>query len=76
MKKDRHIGFVEAKQRTFDDSIVYGKEWVVCNTEFLDHSTYYKVVSALGKKQKLMFVHSNNIEKCIRELTAQINTAE
>ena len=64
--------FVEAKQRTFDDGIVYGKEWVICNTEFLDHSTYYKVVSAIGKSQKLLFVHSNNLAKCMQELEVQL----
>ena len=64
--------FVEAKQRTFEDSMVHGKEWVICNTEVLDHSTYYKVVSAMNKNQKLLFVHSNNMEKCIQELTMQL----
>lgn len=64
--------FVLPGQRTFDADIIRGKDYIICNTEILDHSSYYKVVAGKSKCQRLLYVHSSNIQKCILELEGQM----
>lgn len=64
--------FIPAGQNNLDDKMIGGKDYIVCNTEVLAHSCYYKILSGREKRQKLCYVHSNNIRKCLRELAQQL----
>lgn len=64
--------FLLAGQSALAGNMIRGKEIIIFNTMILDHSCYYKVISEKGKEQKLCYVHSNNIEKCIKELASQM----
>lgn len=64
--------FVSAGQNSLDDKMIRGKDCIICNTEVLAHSCYYKILSGREKRQKLCYVHSNNIQKCLRELAPQL----
>ena len=64
--------FISAGQNNLDDKMIRGKDCIICNTEVLAHSCYYKILSGREKRQKLCYVHSNNIQKCLRELAQQL----
>ena len=64
--------FISAGQNNLDDKIIRGKDYIICNTEVLAHSCYYKILSGRERRQKLCYVHSNNIQKCLRELAQQL----
>lgn len=64
--------FISAGQNSLDDKMIRGKDYIICNTEVLAHSCYYKILSGREKRQKLCYVHSNNIQKCLRELAQQL----
>lgn len=64
--------FVTAKQGTLVGNVIKGRDVIVCNTMVLDHGCYYKVVAELDRRQQLCYVHSNNIEKCLGEIVAQM----
>ena len=64
--------FITARQGAVVDKVIKGRDVIVCNTMMLDHSCYYKVVSAMGRRQKLCYVHSNNMKKCLGEIVAQV----
>lgn len=65
--------FLSARQSAQIGNVIAGKEIILCNTGFLDHPSYYKMISLKGKQQKLCYVHSNNMGKCLAELEAQLN---
>lgn len=64
--------FISAGQNSLDDKMIRGKDCIICNTEVLAHSCYYKILSGRERRQKLCYVHSNNIQKCLRELAQQL----
>lgn len=64
--------FLTARQSAQIGNVIGGKEIIVCNTAFLDHPSYYKLLSAKDKRQKLCYVHSNNMKKCLEELNGQM----
>lgn len=64
--------FISAGQNNLDDDMIRGKDCIICNTEVLAHSCYYKVLSGRERRQKLYYVHSNNIQKCLKELEQQM----
>ena len=64
--------FISAGQNSLDDKMIRGKDCIICNTEVLAHSCYYKILSGRERRQKLCYVHSNNIQKCLRELAPQL----
>lgn len=64
--------FVQPGQNSLDGSVIKGKDLIICNTQVLAHSCYYKVLSGRDRRQKLYYVHSNNIQKCLRELELQL----
>lgn len=66
--------FVPAGQNKLESEMIRGKEWIICNTGILAHSCYYKVISEKKKNQKLLYVQSSNIRRCIMELEAQLET--
>lgn len=63
--------FVACEKKNMDKEIVRGKECIICNTEILTHSCYYKAMASRKKGQKIYYVHSNNIDMCIQELQEQ-----
>lgn len=64
--------FISAGQNSLNDKMIRGKDCIICNTEVLAHSCYYKILSGRERRQKLCYVHSNNIQKCLRELAQQL----
>lgn len=64
--------FISAGQNSLDDKMIRGKDCIICNTEVLAHSCYYKILSGRERRQKLCYVHSNNIQKCLGELAQQL----
>lgn len=63
--------FLSSDAKTFPIEIIKDKEFIVCNTEILSHKAYYKMLSGRTKQQRILYVHSNNIELCLQELEAQ-----
>lgn len=63
--------FLTVDKKTFSSEIIRDKDFIVCNTEILSHTAYYKMLASRSKHQHILFVHSNNIELCIQELNAQ-----
>lgn len=63
--------YVAADVNTFPTDQIRDKEFIVCNTEILSHRNYYKMLSVRSKQQHILYVHSNNIELCLKELEAQ-----
>lgn len=64
--------FVDARRKTLDGDAVVGKDFIICNTETLNHACYFKLMAEKRKNQKLFYVRSSNIERCIWELEAQM----
>lgn len=64
--------FISAGQNSLDDNMIKGKDCIICNTEVLAHSCYNKILSGRERRQKLCYMHSNNIQKCLRELAQQL----
>lgn len=64
--------FILPGQNSLDGNMIKGKDLIICNTQVLAHSCYYKIVSGRERGQKLYYVHSNNIQKCLQELRLQL----
>lgn len=64
--------FVAAGQNCWDGEVIKGKDFIICNTEILNHACYYKVIAQKSKAQQLLYVHSNNIQRFLMELEAQM----
>ena len=64
--------FTASERRIREDDVIKGKEYIICNTEILSHADYYKLVAARDKGQKLLYVHSNNLQRCMTELEGQL----
>lgn len=63
--------YVSANQRTFVSDMINDKTYIICNTEILSHSVYYKVVANKRASQKLIYTKGCNIEKFLVELEEQ-----
>ena len=64
--------YVAAGQKSFDGSMMRGRDIIVCNTESLAHACYFKVIAEKSRRQKLLYVHNSNIDRCLKELNAQM----
>lgn len=64
--------FVGANQKSVSPDCLKGKKFIVCNTELLTHACYYKILAARNRDQKILYVHSNNLEKCMQEMERQL----
>ena len=63
--------YVSANQRAFVADMINDKAYIICNTEILSHSVYYKVVANKRAAQKLIYTKGCNIEKFLVELEEQ-----
>lgn len=63
--------YVSANQRAFVSDMINDKAYIICNTEILSHSVYYKVVANKRAAQKLIYTKGCNIEKFLVELEEQ-----
>lgn len=63
--------YVSANQRAFVSDMINDKAYIICNTEILSHSVYYKVVANKRATQKLIYTKGCNIEKFLTELEEQ-----
>lgn len=64
--------FVMADIKSFSNDLIRGKDYIICNTDMLSHASYYKIISERSKNQHLLYVHSNNLNLCIKELCMQL----
>lgn len=64
--------FVGANQKSISADCLKGKSYIVCNTELLTHACYYKILASRSRDQKILYVHSNNLERCIQEMERQL----
>lgn len=63
--------FLSAETKNMTTDLIREKEYIVCNTELLSHGTYYKLLALRKREQRIFYVHSNNMELCLRELNLQ-----
>lgn len=64
--------FLAADSRHFDISVIKNKKYLIFNTDLLQHTSYYRIMGEKRREQKVLYVHGNNVEKCMRELLMQL----
>ncbi len=64
--------FLAGNNNNFDASVLRNKRYIIFNTDILKHSSYYRIVKEKKKDQKILYVHGNNMERCLSELERQI----
>lgn len=64
--------FVGSNQKSVSPDCLRGKKFIVCNTELLTHACYYKILAVRSREQKILYVHSNNMERCMQEMERQL----
>lgn len=74
-KKIRNIfpkwKYVPAGQSTFQEQILMDRKYIICCTEVLSHSVYYKVIANKQENQALIYTRGINVEKFLMEIKAQ-----
>ena len=79
-KKIRNIfpkwKYVSAGQSTFPEQILMDRKYIICCTEVLSHSVYYKVIANKQEKQALIYTRGINVEKFLMEIKAQSETGK
>lgn len=74
-KKIRNIfpkwKYVSAGQSTFPEQILMDRKYIICCTEVLSHSVYYKVIANKQENQALIYTRGINVEKFLMEIKAQ-----
>lgn len=74
-KKIRNIfpkwKYVSAGQSTFQEQILIDRKYIICCTEVLSHSVYYKVIANKQENQTLVYTRGINVEKFLMEIKAQ-----
>ena len=63
--------YVSASQSTFPEQILIDRKYIICCTEVLSHSVYYKVIANKQGKQSLIYTRGINLEKFLMEIKAQ-----
>ena len=64
--------FLAADSRHFDVSVIKNKKYLIFNTDLLQHTSYYRIMGEKRRGQRVLYVHGNNVEKCMRELLMQL----
>lgn len=64
--------FLAGNNNNFDAAVLRNKRYIIFNTDILKHSSYYRIVKEKKKGQRILYVHGNNVERCISELEKQI----
>lgn len=64
--------FLAGNNNNFDASVLRNKRYIIFNTDILKHSSYYRIVKEKKKEQRILYVHGNNVERCMAELEKQI----
>lgn len=63
--------YVTASHTTFSPDMISDKKYIICNTDVLSHSVYYKVIANKSANQYLLYAHGTNLEKFLIELEGQ-----
>lgn len=63
--------YISANQSTFPEQILNDRKYIICCTEVLAHSVYYKVLVNKQKKQLLIYTRGINVEKFLLEIKKQ-----
>lgn len=64
--------FLACDNRNFDPSILRNKRYIIFNTDILKHASYNRIMAERKKGQKILYVHGNNVERCLGELAGQL----
>lgn len=64
--------FLSADNTSFDAASLRNREYIIINTDILKHACYYRIMSEKGVNQKVLYVHGNNVERCLREICRQL----
>lgn len=64
--------FLAGNNNNFDISVLRNKRYIIFNTDILKHSSYYRIVKEKKKEQRILYVHGNNVDRCMAELEKQI----
>lgn len=64
--------FLASDHMNFDPAVLHNKEYIIVNTDILKHGIYYKIMNERKKGQKILYVHGNNIERTLREISSQL----
>lgn len=65
--------YITAGQASFSPEIISDKQYIICNTDVLAHSVYYKVIANRNANQILFYTHGRNVEKFLIELDRQVD---
>lgn len=66
--------FLPAGKNNFDAGCVRNKEIIILNTAVLKHSCYYRIMAERSEGQMVLYVHGNNLGRCLEELERQIQS--
>lgn len=64
--------FLGPDNMNFDSSVLHHKKYIIFNTDMLKHGLYYKIMSQKKREQKILYVHGNNVNRAMQEITGQI----
>ncbi|MEZ3436261.1 MAG: hypothetical protein K1W34_16885 [Lachnospiraceae bacterium] len=64
--------FLASDYMNFDPAMLHNKEYIIVNTDILKHGIYYKIMNERRKGQKVLYVHGNNVERTLREISSQL----
>lgn len=64
--------FLSADKNNFDARCVRNKEIIIVNTAVLKHSCYYRIMAERCEGQMVLYVHGNNLQRCLDELARQL----
>lgn len=64
--------FLASDYMNFDPAVLHNKEYIIVNTDILKHGLYYKIMNERKKGQKILYVHGNNVERTLREISNQL----
>ena len=64
--------FLTYDNMNFDPTVLRNKKYIIVNTDILKHGLYYKVMNERKKEQKILYVHGNNVERTLREISDQL----
>lgn len=63
--------FLASDKNNISREVIQGKKYIIFHTEILTHASYYKILAHRFDEQKILYVHSNNVQMCVQELERQ-----
>lgn len=63
---------ITADNPNVSQDLVKNADYIICNTSVLKHSCYYRIMSLKRADSHILYVGSNNVELCMKELRTQV----